>query len=228
MDHLPTGTSYGDSVQSQKSRTVQRAPAQTQYVASYQPTLPVGSEMPDEWGYPPSSAPQPSNAPMQVYGAPQTTGTAPRAASQSHPMAAPTAPTCRYPNCHRTVTRDERTQEVTEYCGLEHMRDAVRLGFALCPACKKCPRRTNSEFCGSLCQAWAIHQGQQLQLQKTQPHQQQDHHQRHPQRHNWQSPTVGSPSTVSNTGAVTWSNAARGSTSSNNASRSSLQGRYQQ
>ena len=34
---------------------------------------------------------------------------------------------CRYPNCHRPVSRDQETQELTEYCSLYHMRFVVSL-----------------------------------------------------------------------------------------------------
>lgn len=197
--------------------------------------------MPDEWGYPSSSMPHVSSAlfsrmhrithnilaltdmPRNIRGA-----------------AAPTIPTCRYLNCHRPVTTDEITHEFTEYCSPEHMRfvivvcrahpvralgaelnpsglpsDAVqRLGYPVCPACNRCPRRSDSMFCGSLCDEWAMQQQQQQQHQhqqqlQSQQRQQQEHYQRHQeQRQHWQSPTMGPPPTVPNPSAV---NPARGS-----------------
>jgi hypothetical protein len=94
--------------------------------------------------------------------------------------------------------------------------DAVgRLGYPVCPACKRCPRRSDSKFCGVLCEVWAIQQHWQQQQQQqqlqAQQHRQQEHHQRHhhQQRQHWQSPTMGPPPTV----PVTWSNAARGTVS---------------
>ncbi|KAH9996716.1 hypothetical protein BJV74DRAFT_283041 [Russula compacta] len=114
-----------------------------------------------------------------------------------YPPAASAVPTCRYPNCYRPVTRDERTLELSEYCSLEHMRDAVQhLGFPLCPACNRCPRRTDSKFL----------QGELLQLG-----QQQKHQQRYQERQHWQSLTMGPPEMVRNVNAVASSNATRGS-----------------
>ena len=49
--------------------------------------------------------------------------------AQSSPLAAHAGPWntghCRYPNCHHPAARDEGTQELTEYCSLEHMRFVV-------------------------------------------------------------------------------------------------------
>jgi hypothetical protein len=95
--------------------------------------------------------------------------------------------------------------------------DAVqRLGYPMCPACNRCPRRSDSMFCGSLCEEWAMQQQQQRQqqhqhqqqLQSQQP-QQREHYQRHQQQsQHWQSPTMGPSPTVPNPSAVT---AVRGS-----------------
>jgi hypothetical protein len=233
--------------------------------------------MPDEWGYPASSAPQVSSMPflthmnsehaltklgycltdVQSY-VPSVvqTGPTPRGAPQPLPSATPTPPLCRYPNCHSPVTWDKRTYEYAEYCGVEHMRfvivladslsrsdaesspvpgyprDAVQhLGVPLCSACGKYPRRTNSKFCGSLCETWALQRGHQMPLSQ-EPRGQQEHHhwhQQHQQRQHWQPPpTVGSQYNVSNVGAVTgtWSNAPRGSAPPNNGSQHNWQGRY--
>jgi len=50
------------ALQPQQPTRAQHAPTQIQPVAvSYQPSLPSGSEMPDEWGYPPLSMPQVSS-----------------------------------------------------------------------------------------------------------------------------------------------------------------------
>ena len=122
----------------------QQPPTQIQ---SFRPSLPVGSEMPDERGYPPSSTPQVSNVPFSeshVHGLHSLaslaltdklrntqgvvtlpTGSSPRGGvPQSHSTAGATAmvPTCRHPNCRHPVSQDERTQELTEYCLLDHMR----------------------------------------------------------------------------------------------------------
>ncbi|KAI0296469.1 hypothetical protein BC826DRAFT_1185038 [Russula brevipes] len=67
-------------------------------------------------------------------------------------------PICRLPDCHSPVTIDERTRELSEYCSLEHMRDDVRRGVPLCPACEKCPRRVTGLYCGSSCERWAAQQ----------------------------------------------------------------------
>ena len=101
-----------------------------------------------------------------------------------------------------------------------------RLGVPLCLACGKYPRRTNSKFCGSLCEAWAVQREQQLQLRQ-EPHPQQEyqqwHQQNQPHQH-VQPSSMGSPSVLPNPGAVTWSNAARTSALPNNASPHSRQG----
>ena len=155
---------------------------------------------------------------------------------------APTIPTCRYPNCPRPVTMDERARELTEYCSPEHMRfvvlflqgppcsgsllvlnltrrvfpsDAVqRFGYPVCPACNRCPRRSDSNFCGSLCEEWAMQQQRQQQHQhQQQQYQQQEHRQQlQQQRQHWQSSTMGPgpPPMVPNPNAITWTNAARG------------------
>ena len=100
--------------------------------------------------------------------------------------------------------------------------DAVqRLGYPVCPACNRCPRRSDSMFCGSLCDEWAMQQQQQRQQQQqqqqhhhqqlqSQQRQQPEHYQRQQQQlQHWQSPTMGPAfPMVPNPGAV---NAARGS-----------------
>jgi len=63
-------------------------------------------------------------------------------------------PTCRFPNCFESARWDLNTNELTEYCGQEHMREDVQRGVPLCPSCKKSPRRLDSDFCGSSCAAW--------------------------------------------------------------------------
>ncbi|KAH9991244.1 hypothetical protein BJV77DRAFT_1008356 [Russula vinacea] len=66
---------------------------------------------------------------------------------------------CRYPNCHRPVARDVETQEITEYCSVEHMREDLRRGIPRCPVCNGRPRRINGNYCGSNCEMWdAQHQ----------------------------------------------------------------------
>lgn len=92
--------------------------------------------------------------------------------------------------------------------------DAVqRLGYPVCPACNRCPSRSDSIFCGSLCEEWAMQQQRQQQHQhqqqsQSQQRQQQEHYQLHQQqRQHWQSPTMGPSPTVPNPSAV---NAARG------------------
>jgi hypothetical protein len=98
--------------------------------------------------------------------------------------------------------------------------DAVqRLGYPMCPACNRCPRRSDSMFCGSLCGEWAMQQQQQRQQQhqqqlQSQQRQQQEHHQRHQQpRQHWESPTMGPSPTDPTPSVVT---AARGSFSPKN------------
>jgi len=196
MDRSPPthwqGASFENALHAPQQQQPTRAlypPTRRHSIASYQPALPSESRMPDEWGYPSS------NIPRNIRGA-----------------AAPTVPTCRYLNCHRPVTRDEKTHELTEYCSPEHMRDAVqRLGYPVCPACNRCPRRSDSMFCGSLCDEWAIQQQRQQQHQQqlqSQQRQQQEHYQGHQQqRQHWQSPTMGPSPMVPNPSAV---NAARG------------------
>ncbi|KAF8476733.1 hypothetical protein DFH94DRAFT_757892 [Russula ochroleuca] len=89
---------------------------------------------------------------------------------------------CRYPNCHRPAVRDGETQELTEYCSLEHMREDIRRGVPLCSVCNRRPRRINSNYCGSSCERWDI--------QRQQPrHQQYD----------------TSPSRATSSGNVAWS-----------------------
>ncbi|KAH9962990.1 hypothetical protein BC827DRAFT_1196309 [Russula dissimulans] len=225
MNRLPLGTPNEDayySPQQQRQNRALQTHTQVQYVASYQPTLPNELEMPDEWGYPTQTALHISNTPRRAQGAVYT-GSATRGASQHHPTATSTVPICRYPNCYYPVTMDERTNELSEYCSGEHMRAAVDLGFPMCPACNTCPRRANSQFCGSVCEIWIAQQEQRLQ-QERQQRQQQERQQQHQQYQQWQSSTFGSPSMVPNADPVTWSNAARGSVAQNNGSRYSRQG----
>ncbi|KAF8496492.1 hypothetical protein F5888DRAFT_391055 [Russula emetica] len=115
MDRLPPthwqGASFENAFhapQQQQPTRAQHPPTRRQSIASYRPALPSESRMPDEWGYPSSSMPHVSNISRNIQGA-----------------AAPTIPTCRCPNCHRPVTRDEKTHELTEYCSPEHMRFVV-------------------------------------------------------------------------------------------------------
>jgi len=189
-----------------------------------------------------SSQPRPlTDTPRRAQGAIYPSGSATRGASQHHPTVTSTVPICRYPNCRYPATMDERTRELSEYCSGEHMRfvvivhssdrvlvlniawwgirAALDLGFPVCPACKTCPRRTDSEFCGLPCESWVAQQEQR---------QQQERQERHQQHRHWQPSTLGSSSMVPNSGPVTWSNAARGSAAPNSGSRYSWQGRYQQ
>lgn len=95
-------------------------------------------------------------------------------------------------------------------------RDAVqRLGFPLCPACNRCPRRTDSKFCGSLCEMWTVKRDLEMEVREEllQLGQQQEHQQRYQERQNWQSPTMGPPEMVPNVNAVASSNATRGAVS---------------
>lgn len=103
--------------------------------------------------------------------------------------------------------------------------DAVqRLGYPVCPACDRCPRRSDSKFCGSLCEEWAMqqqrqqqHQHQHQQQLQSQQRQQEEHHQRQQQQpQHWQSPTMGPPPMVPNHSAITRNNTTRGSTSRKN------------
>jgi hypothetical protein len=128
-----------------RAQTVQHPPS-PQIQPFRRPSLPMESEMPDEWGYPPSSTPQVSSMPSShVHGVSSRppaladtprniqsavmlpTGCAPRGGvPQSHPTTGtslPAVPTCRHPNCG--LTRDERTQGLSEYCSLDHMRFVV-------------------------------------------------------------------------------------------------------
>ena len=145
MQHFPP-----TQIKPQQPTRVHPPPTQIQTVASYhRPSLPSGSEMPDEWGFPLPSAQQvpsapffskcmadissqplaPTDIPRNVQGAAVShpSGSVPRGAPQSHPLAppAPPVPICRYPNCLRPVDRDERTRELTEFCSLDHMRFVV-------------------------------------------------------------------------------------------------------
>ncbi|KAH9991243.1 hypothetical protein BJV77DRAFT_545453 [Russula vinacea] len=93
--------------------------------------------------------------------------------AQSSPLAAHAGPwntgLCRYPNCHHPAARDEGTQELTEYCSLEHMRDDLRRGVPPCPACNRCPRRISGNYCGSSCERWDTQRQQQPQHQRYYP-----------------------------------------------------------
>ena len=97
---------------------------------------------------------------------------------QPFPSAAPTVPTCRYSNCHRSVTKDMNTHELSEYCSKEHMqfvtffsrhgralmlnfirwvfREDLLRGVPACLACRRCPRRITSYYCGSSCEKWEM------------------------------------------------------------------------
>ncbi|KAI0289509.1 hypothetical protein BC826DRAFT_606549 [Russula brevipes] len=80
-------------------------------------------------------------------------------------------PKCRYPGCSYTVTVDQRTHELSEYCSRDHMQSDVRRGVPLCPACKRCPRRLTTLYCGSSCERWAS-KSQRSQQQATNQQQQ--------------------------------------------------------
>lgn len=113
---------------------------------------------------------------------------------QSRLLAAHADPICRLTNCPNSVIRDEATQELTEYCSLDHMqfvialrvcrslvlntalwlsREVKRRGAPLCPACNKCPRRLDGRYCGSSCEK---HDRER----QRQPRQQQQQHPRPP------------------------------------------------
>ena len=114
--------------QQQQSTRALHPPTRRHSIASYQPALPSESRMPDEWGYPSqaSSMPHVSSAPYSRKNRITHNTLAlidiPR---NLRGAAAPTIPNCRYLNCHRPVTRDEKTHELTEYCSPEHMRFVV-------------------------------------------------------------------------------------------------------
>jgi hypothetical protein len=110
--------------QQQQPTRAQHPPTRRPSIASYQPTLPNESRMPDEWGYPSSSMPHFSSAPFSRMH-PITHNTLTDMPRNIRGVAAPITPTCCYPNCLRPVTRDERTHELTEYCSPEHMRFVV-------------------------------------------------------------------------------------------------------
>ena len=109
--------------------------------------------------------------------------------------------------------------------------DAVqRFDYPECPACRRCPRRSDSRFCGSRCEEWALQQQQrqQLQLQQLQSQELQQrqllgYQQRYPQRQHWQPLAV--PNNTPNSGAIAWSNATR--SANNGVWDTNWQGRYQ-
>jgi hypothetical protein len=97
---------------------------------------------------------------------------------------------CRYPNCYRLAYWDEEMQEFAEYCSQDHMRFVVSLqtlvvlvlnvafwasrddlwrGVPPCPACNKCPRRIDGNYCGSSCERWDTQRRQQAQRQRDDP-----------------------------------------------------------
>ena len=97
---------------------------------------------------------------------------------------------CRYPNCHLPPSRDQETQEITEYCSQYHMRFVVslhalvvlvlnvafwasredlRYGVPPCPACNRCPRRIDGNYCGIACETWDMQRQQQTQHQRYHP-----------------------------------------------------------
>ncbi|KAI0280206.1 hypothetical protein BGY98DRAFT_1095677 [Russula aff. rugulosa BPL654] len=207
MDRSPPTHWQGASFENAFQTPQQQQPTRAQYpptrrhsIASYRPALPSESRMPDEWGYPSSSVPHISSAPFftdasyhsQYFGIGRYT-------KEHTGPTAPTIPTCRYPNCPRPVTMDERARELTEYCSPEHMRFVVL--FLQGPPSFWLPQ-------------WAMQQQRQQQHQhQQQQHQQQEHHQQlQQQRQHWQSSTMGPgpPPMVPNPNAITWTNAARG------------------
>lgn len=112
--------------QQQQPTRAQHPPTRRHTVASYRPALPSESRMPDEWGYPSSSMSHVSSAPFsRTHRITHNTLALTDIPRNMRGAAAPTIPTCRYPNCHRPVTRDEITHELTEYCSPEHMRFVV-------------------------------------------------------------------------------------------------------
>jgi hypothetical protein len=48
-------------------------------------------------------------------------------------------------------------------------RDDLRRGAPPCPACNKCPRRLNGNYCGSSCERWDMQRRQQPQRQQSYP-----------------------------------------------------------
>ncbi|KAF8476734.1 hypothetical protein DFH94DRAFT_104647 [Russula ochroleuca] len=48
-------------------------------------------------------------------------------------------------------------------------RDDLRRGVPPCPACNRCPRRINSNYCGSSCERWDAQRQQQPQHQRYYP-----------------------------------------------------------
>jgi hypothetical protein len=53
--------------------------------------------------------------------------------AQSRLLAAHAGPPCRLSGCRNPVIRDEATQELTEYCSLDHMQFVVALRVLVVP-----------------------------------------------------------------------------------------------
>ncbi|KAF8496491.1 hypothetical protein F5888DRAFT_390904 [Russula emetica] len=111
-----------------------------------------------------------ANVPGEIY---ETTGQEIRQSRSTRRGTTHTGPICRLSNCRNPAIRDGATQELTEYCSLDHMQEDTRHGAPLCPACNKCPRRINGRYCGSSCEKYDKERMQQ-------PHQQQQHYPRPP------------------------------------------------
>ncbi|KAI0301616.1 hypothetical protein B0F90DRAFT_320211 [Multifurca ochricompacta] len=209
------GTSAMSSDRNIQPNAHQPTPAQTLHIAPFKSNVSdEGDEIQDEWGYSfrnTFSAPSP---PKRASSSRKVKARSPRGDLQPRVTASSQLPICRYPKCNYPVAVDMGTNELTEYCGDMHMRDAVTLlGVPACPACNKFPRRTNNEYCGSPCELWAAEQRHQQQQQQ----QLQQHSQR--QRQQPQLPSTSGvklQSIASGSGTATWSNAAGNSVSSDN------------
>ncbi|KAI9509308.1 hypothetical protein F5148DRAFT_1148393 [Russula earlei] len=229
MDHflpLLPGASY-EPQHSAQPQQQQQFPLQAQHVASYQPTLPRESEMPDEWGYSAQISPQGSSTSAAVRAAPGGSDgpvslsglPPPRDAGLENGGAERVLLARSHAVCTRSRKgRPDRVPVLTEILPPPppppRIRDAVeRLGFPVCPACGNCPSRTDSEFCGLLCQMWAEQRREEQELQeerRRRSHPQDRQHQRpgHQPYPKWQSSTTLAPSgMLPNPSPVSWSNA---------------------
>ncbi|KAN0116172.1 hypothetical protein V8E52_006229 [Russula decolorans] len=110
------------------------------------------------------------NVPGGIY---ETPGEEIRPSRSVHRGTTHAGPPCRLSGCRNPVIRDEATQELTEYCSLDHMQEVTRRGAPLCPACNMCPRRIDGRYCGSSCDKYVRERRQQT-------HQQQQQHPRPP------------------------------------------------
>ncbi|KAF8483293.1 hypothetical protein DFH94DRAFT_679854 [Russula ochroleuca] len=78
---------------------------------------------------------------------------------------------------HGEVTRQSRSMRRDTSSGrtlvlnvaLWVFRDDLRRGVPPCPACNKCPRRLNGNYCGSSCERWDMERRQQPQRQQSYP-----------------------------------------------------------